>query len=139
MFIRLLNKFLKIQIPFTGTVLFNGIQNGWTSYYATSSGNKFTEEQFRLANEAAGALDNCYPIEEILDGITHAAICQNLRKGDFAAAKETLDYQIPSLTKRGWCIEALKFGISILGLTSPETVRRATLNLLACDQFFTAI
>jgi hypothetical protein len=126
-------------IVFIGLPFFKSMRSGWIKYYCESSGPKFTEEQIRLADEAAWALENCHPIEDVLDGLTHAAICQSLGKGDLLKASQALDYQKPSLTKRGWCIEALKIGIWLLGMTTPETVRKATLNLLACEHFFPVI
>lgn len=119
-----------------GLPFFRSIGQGWIYYYNKSSGPKFTEEQIHYADQTAGVLDNC---TDIIDPETHLGVCQSLKQEQFIQASKHLENELPSLTKRGWCQEALKIGVWLLGSCAPNSIRDATFNLLACDYYFPAV
>ena len=123
-----------------GLPFFRSISQGWIAYYTKSSGPKFTEKQIRMADEAAETLDKCLPAEDFLDPITHLEVCKSLGKGEFTAASLNLEKGSPNLDlKKAGCVEALKIGVWLLGTCAPESIRLATLNLLACEYYFPII
>jgi len=120
------------------TIIFIGVPflKGICSYSNKSEGPKLTEKQVRLADQAAEIFDNCHPIQDVIDPQTHMAICKALQKEKFLESRQALEHEIPSLTKKGWCVEVLRIGVWLLGGCSPQTIRDATFNLLACDSSF---
>lgn len=120
---------------------FRGIAQGWVEYYnkAKTSGPKFTEEQIRQADHVAEILNGCHPITDVIDSETHLGVCQSLNKGKFLEASIHLENELPSLTNRGWCQEALKIGVWLLGTCSPTSIRDATFNLLGCNYYFKTV
>nr|UDP55522.1 hypothetical protein orf127a [Schizostauron trachyderma] len=121
-----------------GPAFFRSISQGWLTYFQKSSGPKFTEEQIRMADHAAGVLDDCYPISDLIGTETHHGICKSLKQQDFLMASRCLERELPPLTKAN-CFEALKVGVWLLGCTAPNSIRCATFNLLACEYFFSGI
>lgn len=95
-----------IEVPF-----FRGISEGWLAYYNGSKNSDplFTENQIRMADQAANVLDNCYPIIDIIGSETHLKMCQNLGKNQFIEASQYLETELPVLNKAN-CFEALKWG-----------------------------
>ena len=127
-----------INLILIGVPFFRSVSQGWLDYYNKSSGPKFTEDQIRQADNVANTLNNCPPPpDQYIDSMTHLEICKSLRKDNVTAAIETLEADGPNLdlTKAG-CIEALKIGVVLLSRTAPESIRLATLNLLACDYYY---
>ena len=123
-----------------GLPFFRSISQGWISYYKKSSGSKFTEEQIRMADDAAATLRECFPVEDFLDPITHSEVCKNLRSENFIEASKSLELGPPELDlRKAGCYEALKIGVWLLGTCAPESIRLATLNLLACKYYFPTI
>jgi hypothetical protein len=123
-----------------GLPFFKSISQGWMTYYNRSSGPKFTEEQIRMADHAAGTLDTCYPVGDLIDPITHSEVCKSLSSGIFTEASINLELGSPDLDlRKAGCIEALKIGVWLLGTCAPESIRLATLNLLACEYYFPTI
>ena len=123
---------------------FRSMSQGWLAYYKhqQNSGPKFSEEQIRMADRAADTLQGCSPIHDFLDPITHAEVCKNLGNGQFTKASTSLEMAPPELDlnlNKAGCIEALKIGVWLLGSCAPETIRLATLNLLACEYYFPTI
>ena len=114
--------------------LWSGISKGWLRYYETP-GPKFTENQVRMADEAANVLDNCHPIEDFVSAESHFGICESLNNNNFEKAGVFLDTNTPPFYKMD-CFEALKIGIGLLACTAPSTIRQATFNLLGCDLYF---
>jgi hypothetical protein len=86
-----------MNISLIGLPFFQSISQGWITYFRQSSGPKFTEEQIRMADEAAGILDNCHPITDVISPQAHMQICQNLGKDNFFQASMHLDKELPSL------------------------------------------
>ena len=120
-----------------GIPFFKSMSQGWMTYYGKSSGPKFTEEQVRMSDDVSSSLVNCFPIQKYIDPITHSEICKNLRNGKFTAASLSLENGPPELDiSKTECLEALKIGIWLLGTCAPQSIRLATLNLLACDYYF---
>ena len=78
--------FVLIGLPF-----FKSISQGWLTYYNNSEGPKFTEEQIRMADEAASTLETCFPVEEYLDPGVHSEVCKHLVKKQFAKASRALE------------------------------------------------
>ena len=126
-----------MTVVLIGLPFFKSISEGWITYYnkSGSSGPKFTEKQIRMADQAAATLDNCHPISDFLDPAIHSEVCKSLGGGEFTRASQNLEMSGPDLEKAG-CIEALKIGVWLLGMCSPESIRLATLNLLACEYYF---
>ena len=123
-----------------GLPFFRSISQGWLTYYNKSSGPKFTEEQIRMADQAAETLNKCSPVGDFLDPITHSEVCKSLSSGKFTAASINLEKGSPDLDlRKAGCIEALKIGVWLLGTCAPESIRLATLNLLACEYYFPII
>jgi hypothetical protein len=129
-----------MTLVLVGLPFFKSISQGWVTYYNKSSGPKFTEEQIRMADQAAGTLDKCFPVGDFLDPITHSEVCKSLSSGEFATASINLEKGCPNLDlRKSDCIEALKIGVWLLGTCAPESIRLATLNLLACEYYFPTI
>ena len=129
-----------MTVVLIGLPFFRSISQGWVTYYNTSSGPKFTEEQIRMADRAAETLGECVPVENFLDPITHSEVCKSLVNERFIEASKNLE-QAPTeldLRKVG-CYEALKIGVWLLGTCAPDSIRLATLNLLACEYYFPTI
>ena len=126
-----------MSLILVGLPFFKSISQGWLIYYDKSSDPKFTEEQIRMSNHAATMLDNCYPVNDFLNPITHSKVCRSLTSGDYSAASRNLEMKNSDLdlTKAG-CIEALKIGVWLLGTCFLKNIRLATVNLLACKYFF---
>lgn len=118
--------------------MFGSISQGWGTYYQRSSGPKFSEEQIRMADPAAGVFDDCHPITDFLGSETHLVICQSLDQQQFLQPSMHFEKESRLLTKAN-CFEALKVGVWFLGCTAPNSIGNATLNLLACDSFFPTI
>ena len=74
-----------------GLPFFKSISQGWLTYYNKSSGPKFTEEQIRMADNAATTLAGCFPVKDLLDPITHSEVYKNLRNEQFTAASRSLE------------------------------------------------
>ena len=123
-----------------GLPFFKSFSQGWVAYYNKSSGPKFTEEQIRMADQAAETLQKCSSVQDVLDPITHSEVCKHLKYGQFIGASSSLELgpQELDLRKAG-CLEALKIGVWLLGTYAPESIRLATLNLLACEYYFPSI
>ena len=121
-----------IEFPF-----FRSISLGWLAYYKRSSGPKFTEEQIRMADSAASILDDCVPVSDVIDPLTHSDICKKLGNRQFFEASRSLE--MSSNLENAKCVEALKIGVWLLGTCAPESIRLATLNLLACQYYFPTI
>ena len=128
-----------MTLVLVGLPFFKSISQGWLSYYNKSYGPKFTEEQIRMADQAAGILDNCVPVGDFLDPITHLEVCKKLSSGEFTAASINLEKGSALDLRKADCIEALKIGVWLLGTCAPESIRLATLNLLACEYYFPTI
>ena len=129
-----------MTIILIGLPFFKSISQGWVTYYNKSSGPKFTEEQIRMADAAATTLEDCFPIKDFLDPITHSEVCKNLGNGEFAKASRSLEMGPPQLDlRKAGCLEALKIGVWLLGTCAPDSIRLATLNLLACEYYFRTI
>ena len=123
-----------------GLPFFRSISQGWITYYNKSSGPKFTEEQIRMSDSAATTLVECFPVEDFLDPITHSEVCKSLGNERFIEASKHLEQGPPELDLwKAGCQEALKIGVWLLGTCAPESIRLATLNLLACDSYFPTI
>lgn len=123
-----------MTIVLIGLPFFRSISQGWLTYYNKSSGPKFTEEQIRMADGAAATLEDCFPVDDFLDPITHSEVCKSLGNEQFTAASRSLEIGPPELDlRKAGCIEALKIGVWLLGSCAPESIRLATLNLLACE------
>ena len=123
---------------------FSGITRGWVQYYKGSTGQKFTEEQIRMADEAARGLAECHPVTDFLDPFTHSDICSALSREQYMKASNALEFATdvapsPLSPKRAGCIEILKIGLYVLSMTSPDSIRGATFNLLACDKYFPTV
>ena len=124
-----------IGIPF-----FRSISRGWLNYYTKSCGPRFTEEQIRMSDGAAATLEDCFPVQDFLDAITHSEVCKNLANEQFTAASRSLELGPTELDlRKAGCLEALKIGVWLLGNCAPESIRLATLNLLACEYYFPTI
>lgn len=123
-----------------GLPFFRSISQGWLTYYKQSSGPKFTEEQIRMSDGAAATLEECFPVQDFLDPTTHSEVCKNLGNGRFTGASRSLELGPPELDlRKAGCLEALKIGVWLLGTCAPESIRLATLNLLACEYYFPII
>lgn len=126
---------MNMNLPF-----FKSVSQGWIKYYENSRGPKFTEEQIRMSDSAAATLQDCFPIQNFLDSGTHLEVCKNLRNKQFTTASINLESAPPELDlNKATCIEALRIGVWFLGACTPESLRQATLNLLACEYFFPTI
>lgn len=101
---------------FNWITLFSKYQWGWVAYYNKSSGPKFTEEQIRIADAAAGVLDYCHPITDFVGSENYLEIFQCLNQEQFVKASMYLENELPPLTKAN-CFEALKMGVWLLGCT----------------------
>ena len=129
-----------LNIVLIGVPFFKSISQGWLTYYNRSSGPTFTEEQIRMSDGAAATLEECFPVENFLNPITHAEVCKNLVNEQFANASKSLEQAPPELDLRNaGCLEALKIGVWLLGTCAPESIRLATINLLACEYYFPTI
>lgn len=83
-----------------GLPFFRSISQGWLTYYTKSSGPKFTEEQIRMSDGAAATLEDCFPVEDFMDPITHSEVCKNLGNEQFTAASISLELSHPELDLR---------------------------------------
>ena len=120
-----------------GLPFFRSIGEGWITYYNRSSGPKFTEEQLRMADDAAANLNECFPVDYFLDPITHSEVCRSLANENFVEASKCLEQGPPELDlRKATCHEALRIGVWLLGACAPESIRLATFNLLACEYYF---
>ena len=127
-------------IVFVGIPFFRSISQGWLNYYSKSSGPKFTEEQIRMADSAATTLNGCSPVPDLLDPAIHSEVCKSIRNKQFIEASKSLELGLPELDlTKAACLEALKIGVWLLGSSAPESIRVATLNLLACEYYFPTI
>ena len=124
-----------MTVILVGLPFFRSITQGWLTYYNKSSGPKFTEEQIRMSDGAAETLLDCFPVEDFLAPQIHAEICKNLGREQFTAASKSLELDL----RKAGCVEALKIGVWLLGTCAPESIRLATLNLLACKYYFPTI
>ena len=126
-----------MNLIFVGVPFLKSISQGWITYYEKSSGPKFTEDQIRMSDSAATTLQNCFPVQDFLDSGTHLEICKNLENQKFTTASIRLESATPELDlNKANCIEALKIGVWLLGSCAPQSIRQATLNLLACEYYF---
>ena len=131
---------LNMTLVLIGLPFFRSISQGWINYYNRSSGPKFTEEQVRISDNAAATLGECAPVEDFLDPLTHSEICKSLGNERFIEASRSLEQGPPELDlRKAGCREALKIGVWLLGTCAPESIRLATLNLLACEYYFPTI
>ena len=129
-----------MTLVLVGLPFFKSLSRGWLTYYNQSSGPKFTEEQIRMADDAGSTLLDCAPVESFLNPIIHSEVCKSLAKEQFTEATKSLEMAPPELNlRKAGCIEALKVGVWLLGTCSPQSIRLATFNLLACEQYFPTI
>ena len=129
-----------MTVVLIGLPFFRSVSQGWVSYYNKSSGPKFTEEQIRMSDDAAATLEGCFPVTDFLDPIIHSEVCKMLMDEQFTGASRSLELGPPELDlRKAGCLEALKVGVWLLGTCAPQSIRLATLNLLACDYFFPTI
>ena len=129
-----------MNIIFVTVPFLKSVSQGWVAYYKNSRGPKFTEEQIRMSDDAATTLQNCFPVQDFLDSGTHLEICKNLNNKQYTTASINLESATPELDlNKTNCIEALKIGVWLLGTCAPESIREATLNLLACEYYFPTI